>query len=166
MPVISPTGKSPQFLLSNFTHSLISIDHRTKPYSNFKPGQTSLERNYYQDATQEKADGSRCLQNYQRFGSDYGKGVSGAVKPGDYKVPCKDANNLVEYDLMNNPKLFAYTRRSQVEPGMTQSMLQKAGSNALGNTTKHWQTNSQHTNETQLSNPISVSQRPQWSYNR
>ena len=138
MPVISPTGKSPQFPLSNSTHSLICIDHRTKPYSNFKPGQTSLERNYYQDATQEKADGSRCLQNYQRFGSDYGKGVSGAVKPGDYKVPCKDANNLVEYDLMNNPKLFAYTRRSQVEPGMTQSMLQKAGSNALGNTTKHW----------------------------
>jgi len=86
---------------------------RTKPYSNFKPGQTSLERDYYQNATTEKADGSRCLQNYQRFGSDYNKGVSGAVKPGDYKVPCKDANNLVEYDLMNNPKLFAYTRRSQ-----------------------------------------------------
>ena len=65
-----------------------------KPYSQFKPGQKALERDYYSGATTEKADGSKCLDNFQRFGSDYGRGVSGAVKPGDYKVPSKDANNL------------------------------------------------------------------------
>ena len=67
---------------------------RAKPYSNFKPGQTTLDRDYYKDATHEVPSGQQNLQNYQRFGSDYGRGVSGAVKPGDYKVPSKDANNL------------------------------------------------------------------------
>ena len=71
--------------------------YRAKPYSNFKPGQASLERDYYQHATQEKADGNKCLDNYQRFGSDYNRGVSKSVKPGDYKVPSKDANNLSKY---------------------------------------------------------------------
>lgn len=28
-----------------------------KPYSNLKPGQTSLERNYYEKATHEKPNG-------------------------------------------------------------------------------------------------------------
>ena len=37
----------------------------------FKPGQTTLDRDYYAHATTEKADGDKCLQNYQRFGSDY-----------------------------------------------------------------------------------------------
>merc|ERR1711953_799391 len=83
-----------------------------KPYSNFKPGQTTLQRDYYGDANQEKPSGDVNLQNYQRFGSDYSKGVSKSVKPGDYVVPSKDANNLVEYDMMNNPALFAYTRKA------------------------------------------------------
>lgn len=83
------------------------------------------------------------------------------MKPGDYKVPSKDANNLskflfpllltmlqiVEYELMNKPELFAYTRRAQVDPAATESMLSKAGSAQLGNTTAHWKTNSQQTNE-------------------
>ena len=112
-----------------------------KPYSMFKPGQTSLERDYYQAATSEKADGNQCLQNYQRFGSEYGKAVSATVKPGDYKVPSKDANNLIEYDLMNNPKLFAYTRRAGYDPAKTETMLQKAGSATLAGTTKHWKSN-------------------------
>ena len=60
----------------------------------FKPGQTSLDRDYYAKATTEQPSGENCLANYQRFGSDYRNGVSGAVKPGDYKVPSKDANNL------------------------------------------------------------------------
>ena len=70
---------------------------RAKPYSNFKPGQTTLDRDYYQHATTEKADGATCLDNFQRFGSDYNRGVSTSVKPGDYKVPSKDANNLSKY---------------------------------------------------------------------
>lgn len=97
-----------------------------KPYSNFKPGQTSLDRDYYQAATQEKASGDRCLQNYSRFNSDYNKGVHSAVKPGDYKVPSKDANNLIEYDLMNKPDLFQYTRRSTYDPSKTQTMMSRS----------------------------------------
>ena len=68
--------------------------YRVKPYSNFKPGQTTLDRDYYAGATHEKPSGSKCLDNFQRFGSDYNKGVSTSVKPGDYVVPSKDANNL------------------------------------------------------------------------
>lgn len=107
----------------------------------FKPGQTSLERDYYQAATHEKADGAKCLENYKRFGSEYGGCVSSTVKPGDYKVPLKDANSLVDYDLMNNPKLFTHTRRAACDPARTEAMLQKAGEQSLGGTTKHWKTN-------------------------
>ena len=99
-------------------NSLYSVC-RGKPYSNYKPGQTSLDRDYYKDATQEQPSGNVNLQNYQRFGSDYNKGVSSAVKPGDYVVPSKDANPLVEYELMNNPKLFAYTRRAGYDANKT-----------------------------------------------
>jgi hypothetical protein len=60
----------------------------------FKPGQTTLDRDYYSKATTEKPSGEQCLQNYQRFGTDYRNNVSTCVKPGDYKVPSKDANNL------------------------------------------------------------------------
>jgi len=30
----------------------------------FKPGQKTLERDYYAHATTEKADGAKCLENY------------------------------------------------------------------------------------------------------
>jgi len=106
------------------------------------------------------------MENYKRFGSEYDGCVSSTVKPGDYRVPLKDANSLVEYDLMNNPKLFASTRRSAYDPARTETMLQKAGEQSLGNTTKHWKTNSQHTNETQLASHLTVSERPLWSYPR
>jgi len=82
-----------------------------KPYSMFKPGQQSLERDYYSKATQEVADGKKNLENYQRFQQDYGR-VSQAVKHGDYKVPLKDANLLVGYEMSHKPDLFQYTRRA------------------------------------------------------
>jgi len=82
-----------------------------KPYSMFKPGQQSLERDYYSKATQEVADGKKNLENYQRFQQDYGR-VSQAVKHGDYKVPLKDANMLVGYEMSHKPDLFQYTRRA------------------------------------------------------
>lgn len=160
--VINHTGKINKAALS----SLISfLDKSDKPYSHFKPGQTSLERDYYANVTQEHADGNKCLQNFQRFGSDYNKGVSTAVKPGDYKVPSKDANNLIEYDLMNKPELFQHTRRAKYEPNKTSDMLAKAGQSAV-NPTSHWKTNSQQTNETQMNSRFSASERPVWSYNR
>ena len=68
-----------------------------KPFSSFKPGQTTLSRDYYAHATHEKADGGKCLENFQRFGSDYNGKVNKAVKPGDYTVPSKDANTLGKF---------------------------------------------------------------------
>ena len=78
------------------------------------------------------------------------------MKPGDYVVPSKDANNLgkcplysilltkiihiVEYDMMNNPGLFAYTRKAKYDGAQNSKMLTRAGENSmcLGSTTKHW----------------------------
>jgi hypothetical protein len=48
---------------------------------------------------------------------------------------------------MNKPELFAYTKRSKADPKIAASMLSKAGVASLGNTTKHWKTNYQATNE-------------------
>ena len=74
--------------------------------------------------------------------------------------------NTVEYDLMNNPALFAHTRRAKYDPNATQNMLTKAGQQTLGSSTSHWKTNSQQTNESQLANPVTISERPVWSYPR
>ena len=41
--------------------------YRNKPYSHLKPGQKTLERDYYKDATNEKPSGEACLTNYGRF---------------------------------------------------------------------------------------------------
>ena len=67
---------------------------------------------------------------------------------------------------MNNPKLFAYTRRAGYNPADTERMLAKAGEESLGNTTKHWQSNYVNTNETQMAAPVTVSTKPLWSYAR
>ena len=69
---------------------------------------------------------------------------------------------------MNNPALFAYTRKAKYDAGQSSTMLTRAGENqmCLGSTTKHWQTNSQMTNEQQMAAPVTVSQRPVWSYPR
>ena len=82
MPDISLTGKNIMHLLSTFslnpgffltqqsllqfkkkllnTHPSFPI-YSDKPYSMFKPGQQSLERDYYSKATQEVADGKKNL---------------------------------------------------------------------------------------------------------
>ena len=72
----------------------VTVLYRNKPCSSFKPGQETLDRDYYSKATTEQADGAKCLQNYKRFGSDYANKLAGTVAPGDYKVPSKDANTL------------------------------------------------------------------------
>ena len=102
---------------------LIYVAISDKPYSRYKPGQNSLTRDYYSKATTEVPAGDKCLENYGRFGSDYGKKVSAAVKPGDYKVPSKDANGLVQYELGHKPELFNYTRRAQYEGQKSASQL-------------------------------------------
>ena len=67
---------------------------------------------------------------------------------------------------MNKPELFAYTRRAKYDPSKTNEMLQNAGQQSLGTSTSHWKSNSQMTNENQMASPVTVSERPLWSYNR
>lgn len=67
---------------------------------------------------------------------------------------------------MNKPELFAYTRRAKYDPNHTNEMLKNAGQQSLGTSTTHWKTNSQMTNENQMASPVTVSERPLWSYNR
>jgi len=42
-----------------------------KPYAILKPGQESMDREYYKTATQEKPDGQTVLKNFSRFQSTY-----------------------------------------------------------------------------------------------
>lgn len=88
MLVSSPTG---MFSLLRLTFPFLCSD---LAYPNLKAGEQNVPRNYYEEATTEKPAGDKCLTNYSRFGSDYRENVSATVKPGDYKVPCKDANHM------------------------------------------------------------------------
>lgn len=42
--------------------------------------------------------------------------------------------------MMNNPALFAYTRKARYDPNQSSTMLTRAGENqmCLGSTVKHW----------------------------
>lgn len=65
-----------------------------KAYPSHKPGVTAEPRNFFEGATTEKPNGTKCLENFSRFSTDYRQNVSSTVKIGDYKVPCKDANPM------------------------------------------------------------------------
>ena len=65
-----------------------------KPYSALKPGQHTLDREYFKDATQEKPDGQQVLSNYGRFQSVYDQNQNRNVQPGVYKVPAKSMNTM------------------------------------------------------------------------
>ena len=84
--------------VSNLTGNIFPVSYlpcrREKPYSHLKPGQTSLDRDYYAVATHEKPDGKVTLSNYGRFESIYGQDVAKAVKIGDYVVPAKNQNTM------------------------------------------------------------------------
>ncbi len=45
--------------------------YRDKAYSRMKPGQATLERDYYKDATAVVPEGETVLSNYGRFQSIY-----------------------------------------------------------------------------------------------
>lgn len=81
-----------------------------KPYSILKPGQSKLERDYYQEATTEKADGQTVLKNFSRFQSVYDQSQATNVKLGDYKVPAKSMNTMLDYDFIHHPQLFNSTK--------------------------------------------------------
>jgi hypothetical protein len=74
-----------------------------KPYSILKPGQTKLERDYYKDATQEKPDGEKLVKNFSRFQSVYDQNQATNVQLGDYKVPAKSMNTMLDYDFIHKP---------------------------------------------------------------
>ena len=74
-----------------------------KPYSILKPGQTTLDREYYQDATQEKPDGNTVLKNFSRFQSIYDQNQAKNVGLGDYKVPARSMNTMLDYDMIHKP---------------------------------------------------------------
>ena len=88
MLVLSPMGK----LASSVNSKTLMISDL--PYSNLKAGEQNVPRDYYAAATTENPNGDKCLTNYSRFGTDYRENVSSTVKPGIYKVPCKDANHM------------------------------------------------------------------------
>ena len=75
------------------TLSLIKV-FSDKPYSHLKPGQETLERDYYAKATHEQPNGKVSLQNFGRFDSVYNQNIAQTVKIGDYQVPNKNANTM------------------------------------------------------------------------
>ena len=54
-----------------------------------KPGQFTMDRDYYKDVSTEKADGASVLKNFTRYQSIYDQNQSSNVKLGDYHVPAK-----------------------------------------------------------------------------
>ena len=80
------------------------------------------------------------MSNYSRFNTDYRQNVSGIVKPGDYHVPCKDANPMIHYDLSHQPHLFGYTKRAHYEQstGKGSSGFAKVGEQAMGGSASHF----------------------------
>ena len=94
-----------------------------KPYSHLKPGQKTLDRDYYAKATHEVPDGKVTLQNFNRFDSVYNQNIASTVKGTDYKVPSKNQNtmsnhsllSLVNYEYTHNPDLHNHTRLGRIE---------------------------------------------------
>lgn len=74
---------------------------RDKVYPSLKSGEGNGPRSFFASATTEEPDGEKGRNNYSRFGTDYREKVSSTVKPGDYHVPCKDANFMSK--LQENP---------------------------------------------------------------
>lgn len=88
--------------MGTITSQLFTDYNRDKPYSHLKPGQKSLDRDYYANATHEQPDGKVALQNFSRFDSVYGQNVAKTVQVGDYKVPNKNANTMSKISLIIN----------------------------------------------------------------
>jgi hypothetical protein len=59
-----------------------------------KPGQKTMERQYYDKANHEKPEGKTVLNNYARFKSNYDNHHNVNVHKGGYVVPAKSQNNM------------------------------------------------------------------------
>lgn len=80
------------------------------PYSSYKPGQTSLDRDYYSKINGETPSGNTYLENFQRFESTYTQNLSKTVKPDDYKNNAKPIYLLENYEIAHAPELKNYSK--------------------------------------------------------
>lgn len=92
-----------------------------------KPGQKTLERDYYKEVTQEKPNGEKCLGNYGRFASVYQNQHNETVKPKDYDPNNRQGNLMLGYEYSHKPELFQYTRAGKKQMAQTQSTFGQAG---------------------------------------
>lgn len=74
--------------------AIIFIIRRDKPYTKLKPGQESMERDFYAKATHEAPNGKVVLSNYNRFESSYAQNIAKTVATGDYQIPLKNNNTM------------------------------------------------------------------------
>jgi hypothetical protein len=74
------------------------LHYRDKPYSHLKPGQATMERDFYAKANKEFPDGKVVLSNFTRYESVYGQNIAKNVAPGDYTVPLKNNNTMCNHD--------------------------------------------------------------------
>jgi hypothetical protein len=73
---------------------ILFVINRDKPYTKLKPGQESMDRDFYAQATHEAPNGKVVLSNYGRFESSYAQNISKTVANGDYQVPLKNNNTM------------------------------------------------------------------------
>lgn len=55
-----------------------------KPYSVLKPGQETIQRDYYKNVTNEHPSGQEQMGNYGRYQSVYDQNQNKNIKRGDY----------------------------------------------------------------------------------
>lgn len=145
-------------------------------YSVLKPGQRSLDREYYNHANTEKRNGQTYLSSYSRFGTNHQVTVDKTVKPTDYKAASRSGKQNLQYELLHNPELFKYTKQGQLaeslgpkyQPRASSELKRIASTNVAGKvaalqkedeaskndalykTTQHWVTNYQGENNNLL----------------
>lgn len=143
------------------------------PYSILKPGQTQLDRQYYEKVNKEKPSDKTYLQNNSRFSSLYNENQNKTVRLGDFKVPMKDANLRTDYELRHNPELFGFTKKGQqtmTQWGRSQSTGAAFRASGFARTSQGFYKTSYKQQAEQISPQEATrqgqAQRPQWSYNK
>lgn len=150
------------------------------PYSSMKPGQRSLDRDYYKDVS--KHDKGALKDSYNRFASNHQNTVDKAVKPSDYKPADRTGGRNTQYEYLHDPELFKHTKvgRMQQTTGLRSSAELKnaassnlrasvgdqatSGTQKMYKTTSHWTSNYAGENHKTHARPASQAQRPFWSY--
>lgn len=84
--------------------------YQALPYSQLKPGQTKLDRQYYEKATNEKPNGQNYLGNFSRFQSNHQGNIDLKVTVQDFAKKRESGNMLAKYELAHDPDLSKYTK--------------------------------------------------------